>query len=90
MKTLLDEYSLKLSNYNEKKTRYETQYLEAEKIFNQYAIDYPDVMKYYNSNAGDQYVLIDKAIQDVKKYWNLFILELDRGYKREVERGMYG
>ena len=45
---------------------------------------------YYYSNSGDQYELIDRAIKDAKKYWNLFIIELDLGYKREVERGMYG
>jgi hypothetical protein len=48
------------------------------------------VFDYYFSNAGDQYELIDNAIANAKIYWNLFILELDLGYKREVERGMYG
>mgnify|MGYP003292043791 CR=1 FL=1 len=49
-----------------------------------------EVFNYYFSNSGDQYELIDKAIADAKKYWNLFIIELDLGYRREIERGMYG
>lgn len=90
MQILLEEYSKKISNYSDKRNRYQQMYLEAKKIFDQYRIEYPDVFNYYFSSAGDQYELIDRAIADTKKYWNLFILELDLGYKREVERGMYG
>jgi hypothetical protein len=90
MKELLLEYETKLSNYNDKLERYKEEYENAEKIFKQYQQEYPDVFKYYLSSAGDQYKLIDEAIAKTKQCWNLFILELDLGYKREVERGMYG
>ena len=90
MKVLLKEYETKLDNYNEKLNRYKEEYENSEKLFKQYEIEYPEVFNYYFSNTGDQYELIDNAIADTKKYWNLFILELDLGYKREVERGMYG
>ena len=90
MKVLLEEYNDKISNYNEKRNRYEKEYESAAEIFNQYRKEYPKVFNYYYSNNGDQYELIDRAIKDAKKYWNLFIIELDSGYKREVERGMYG
>ena len=90
MKVLLDEYAIKLANYNEKRNRYETEANSATNIYEQYRKEYPDIFNYYHSNAGDQYELIDKAIADAKRLWNLFILELDLGYKREIERGMYG
>ena len=90
MKVLLEEYKRKIANYNEKRNRYEKEYEGAAEIFNQYRKEYPQVFNYYYSNSGDQYELIDRAIKDAKKYWNLFIIELDLGYKREIERGMYG
>ena len=90
MKVLLDEYNKKIANYNEKRNRYEKEYEGAKEIFEQYRTEYPEVFNYYFSNSGDQYELIDKAIANAKKYWNLFIIELDLGYRREVERGMYG
>ena len=90
MKVLLDEYAIKLANYNEKRNRYEIEANSATDIYEQYRKEYPDIFNYYHSNAGDQYELIDKAIADAKRLWNLFILELDLGYKREIERGMYG
>lgn len=90
MKKLLSEYEIKLDNYNEKLKTYKEEYENAEKIFKQYEQEYPDVFKYYLSSSGDQYKLIDEAIAKTKQCWNLFILELDLGYKREVERGMYG
>lgn len=90
MRVLLDEYAAKLANYNEKRNRYETEFNAAKDIYEQYRKEYPDIYKYYNSNVGDQYELIDKAIADAKRLWNIFVLELDLGYKREVERGMYG
>ena len=90
MEDLLSVYEIKLDNYNAKMNRYKEEYENSEKLFKQYEQEYPDVFEYYRSNAGNQYQLIDKAIADAKKYWNLFILQLDLGYKREVERGMYG
>ena len=90
MKKLLEDYKNKIANYNEKRNRYELEYNSAVDIFEQYKKEYPQVFNYYFSNSGDQYELIDRAIADAKKYWNLFILELDLGYRREVERGMYG
>ena len=90
MEKLLSEYEIKLDNYNEKLNRYKEEYTNAEKIYLQYEQEYNKVFKYYKSNSGNQYKLIDEAIMRTKKYWNLFILELDLGYKREVERGMYG
>lgn len=90
MEDLLSVYEIKLDNYNEKMNRYKEEYENSEKLFKQYEQEYSDVFEYYRSNAGNQYQLIDKAIADAKKYWNLFILELDLGYKREIERGMYG
>jgi hypothetical protein len=90
MKVLLDEYAIKLANYNEKRNRYEIEANSAKDIYEQYRKEYPDIFNYYHSNAGDQYELIDRAIADAKRLWNLFILELDLGYKREIERGMYG
>lgn len=90
MKKLLEDYKNKIANYNEKRNRYELEYNSAVDIFGQYKKEYPQVFNYYFSNSGDQYELIGRAIADAKKYWNLFILELDLGYRREVERGMYG
>ena len=90
MKVLLEEYKRKIANYNEKRNRYKKEYESAAEIFSQYRKEYTQVFNYYYSNSGDQYELIDRAIKDAKKYWNLFIIELDLGYKREVERGMYG
>lgn len=90
MRVLLDEYNKKIANYNEKRNRYEKEYEGAKEIFEQYRIEYPEVFNYYFSNSGDQYELIDRAIANAKKYWNLFIIELDLGYRREIERGMYG
>lgn len=90
MQILLDDYAIKKNNYNDKRTQYQSQYTKAQLLFESYEQKVPDVFKYYFSNSGDQYELIDQAIAKAKKYWNLFILELDLGYKREVERGMYG
>ena len=90
MQLLLDIYFKKISNYSDKRDKYQTLYQDAQLIYLQYSQEYPDVFNYYASGSEDQYVLIERAIQDTKKFWNLFILELDLGYKREIERGMYG
>lgn len=90
MQTLLDEYNRKLGNYNTKRQHYKEQHESNETIFNEYGVAYPDVFKYYLSNSSDKDALIDNAIKKAKIYWNLFILELDLGFKREIERGMYG
>lgn len=90
MKILLEEYNIKKSNYNDKCETYFTKFQDAQLRFQGFERSVPDVFKYYFQSSGTQYELIDKAIQEAKKYWNLFILELDLGYKRELERGMYG
>lgn len=90
MQTLLDDYNRKLGNYNTKRQHYKEQHESSETIFNEYGVAYPDVFKYYLSNSSDKDALIDNAIKKAKIYWNLFILELDLGFKREIERGMYG
>lgn len=90
MQLLLDIYFKKISNYSDKRDKYQTLYKDAQLIYLQYSQEYPDVFNYYASGSEDQYVLIERAIQDTKKFWNLFVLELDLGYKREIERGMYG
>ena len=90
MEILLEIYFKKISNYSEKRDRYEILYKDAELKYLQYQQEYPDVFNYYASGSEDQYTLIENAIQQTKIFWNLFVLELDLGYKREIERGMYG
>lgn len=84
-------YTNKQTNYKEKQALYEAKYKEYLQIFTAFmAPEYKDYWKYYNSsdtiNKNEQ---MKKLIEEVKNLWYDFILTLDKGFKKEIEAGMY-
>ena len=84
-------YTNKQTNYKEKQALYEAKYKEYLQIFTAFMTpEYKEYWKYYNSsdifNKNEQ---MKKLIEEVKNLWYDFILTLDKGFKKEIEAGMY-
>ena len=80
-------YTNKQTLYKSKKDYYESKYTEYLQIFTGFLGS--NYYEYYKSDASSKDAQMKKLVQQVKDAWNNFILELDKGYTREIKAGMY-
>ncbi len=80
-------YTNKQTNYKEKQALYEAKYKEYLEIF--IAFIGSEYWEYYKSSTSNKNEQMKKLIEEVKNLWYDFILTLDRGFKKEIEAGMY-
>ena len=80
-------YTNKQTLYESKKDYYESKYTEYLQIFTGFLGS--NYYEYYKSDASSKDAQMKKLVQQVKDAWNNFILELDKGYTREIKAGMY-
>ena len=80
-------YTNKQTNYKEKQALYEAKYKEYLQIF--IAFIGSEYWEYYKSSTSNKNEQMKKLIEEVKNLWYDFILTLDKGFKKEIEAGMY-
>ena len=80
-----NSYAVYISNSI--KDYYESKYTEYLQIFTGFLGS--NYYEYYKSDASSKDAQMKKLVQQVKDAWNNFILELDKGYTREIKAGMY-